>query len=175
MWRAYSDMRKANYIDADKYFHAKGNYDAAQRGAGGKWAASVIRWGAKNNLLKLHVPAGGLKSSLVVCLLFQWCQRVMAGILRSRCWGHRCWSGGKPLGTKRRRSQQIQASRSSRRILKRKAIDQIWSELMKTLNKLFLTECRCFCCNIHHFVAADCLCFTSLNKETTKKIVIWDK
>ncbi|GIY37082.1 serum amyloid A protein [Caerostris extrusa] len=42
MWKAYQDMRDANYKGADKYFHAKGNYDAAQRGPGGKWAAGVI-------------------------------------------------------------------------------------------------------------------------------------
>ncbi|XP_028257837.1 serum amyloid A [Parambassis ranga] len=42
MWRAYSDMREANFINSDKYFHARGNYDAAQRGEGGKWAAEVI-------------------------------------------------------------------------------------------------------------------------------------
>ncbi|XP_073203427.1 serum amyloid A-5 protein-like isoform X3 [Lepidochelys kempii] len=42
MWRAYSDMREANYKNSDKYFHARGNYDAAQRGPGGKWAAEVI-------------------------------------------------------------------------------------------------------------------------------------
>ncbi|XP_069327291.1 serum amyloid A-1 protein isoform X2 [Eulemur rufifrons] len=45
MWRAYSDMREANYINSDKYFHARGNYDAAQRGSGGAWAAKVIRSG----------------------------------------------------------------------------------------------------------------------------------
>ncbi|NXO77331.1 SAA protein, partial [Sitta europaea] len=44
MLRAYLDMRRANYIGADKYFHARGNYDAAQRGSGGAWAAKVIRW-----------------------------------------------------------------------------------------------------------------------------------
>ena len=43
MWRAYKDMREANWKGADKYFHARGNYDAAQRGPGGKWAAGVIR------------------------------------------------------------------------------------------------------------------------------------
>lgn len=43
MWRAYSDMREANWKNADKYFHARGNADAAQRGSGGKWAAEVIR------------------------------------------------------------------------------------------------------------------------------------
>ncbi|KAM4846991.1 serum amyloid A-3 protein-like isoform 1-T2 [Thomomys bottae] len=42
MWRAYSDMKEANWIGADKYFHARGNYDAAQRGPGGAWAAKVI-------------------------------------------------------------------------------------------------------------------------------------
>nr|XP_020763366.1 serum amyloid A protein isoform X2 [Odocoileus virginianus texanus] len=42
MWRAYSDMREANYKGADKYFHARGNYDAARRGPGGAWAAKVI-------------------------------------------------------------------------------------------------------------------------------------
>ncbi|XP_065738052.1 serum amyloid A-2 protein-like isoform X2 [Phocoena phocoena] len=43
MWRAYSDMKEARYINSDKYFHARGNYDAAQRGPGGVWAAEVIR------------------------------------------------------------------------------------------------------------------------------------
>ncbi|NWU93158.1 SAA protein, partial [Upupa epops] len=42
MFRAYQDMREANYKNADKYFHARGNYDAAQRGPGGAWAAKVI-------------------------------------------------------------------------------------------------------------------------------------
>lgn len=42
MWRAYSDMRKANWKNSDKYFHARGNYDAARRGPGGAWAAKVI-------------------------------------------------------------------------------------------------------------------------------------
>ncbi|NWU30442.1 SAA protein, partial [Dyaphorophyia castanea] len=42
MLRAYQDMREANYIGADKYFHARGNYDAARRGPGGAWAAKVI-------------------------------------------------------------------------------------------------------------------------------------
>ncbi|NXG16981.1 SAA protein, partial [Grallaria varia] len=42
MLRAYQDMRKANYIGADKYFHARGNYEAARRGPGGAWAAKVI-------------------------------------------------------------------------------------------------------------------------------------
>ncbi|XP_030621744.1 serum amyloid A [Chanos chanos] len=42
MWRAYSDMREANWKNSDKYFHARGNYDAAKRGPGGRWAAEVI-------------------------------------------------------------------------------------------------------------------------------------
>ena len=37
-------MKEAGYIGADKYFHARGNYDAAQRGPGGAWAAKVIRY-----------------------------------------------------------------------------------------------------------------------------------
>ncbi|XP_070931100.1 serum amyloid A-1 protein isoform X2 [Macaca nemestrina] len=52
MWRAYSDMKEANYINADKYFHARGNYDAAQRGPGGVWAAEVIS-DARENIQKL--------------------------------------------------------------------------------------------------------------------------
>uniref|UniRef100_A0A3Q4BPI2 Serum amyloid A protein n=1 Tax=Mola mola TaxID=94237 RepID=A0A3Q4BPI2_MOLML len=42
MWRAYRDMREANWKNSDKYFHARGNYDAANRGPGGRWAAKVI-------------------------------------------------------------------------------------------------------------------------------------
>ncbi|XP_072574429.1 serum amyloid A-5 protein-like [Paramormyrops kingsleyae] len=35
MWRAYSDMKEANWKDSGKYFHSRGNYDAARRGPGG--------------------------------------------------------------------------------------------------------------------------------------------
>ncbi|KFQ42745.1 Serum amyloid A protein, partial [Nestor notabilis] len=42
MFRAYKDMREANFKGADKYFHARGNYDAAKRGPGGAWAARVL-------------------------------------------------------------------------------------------------------------------------------------
>ncbi|NXT94781.1 SAA protein, partial [Anhinga rufa] len=42
MYKAYRDMREANFKGADKYFHARGNYDAARRGPGGAWAAKVI-------------------------------------------------------------------------------------------------------------------------------------
>uniref|UniRef100_A0A452V4G3 Serum amyloid A protein n=1 Tax=Ursus maritimus TaxID=29073 RepID=A0A452V4G3_URSMA len=49
MFRAYSDMREANYKDSDKYFHARGNYDAAQRGPGGAWAAKVISDARENS------------------------------------------------------------------------------------------------------------------------------
>lgn len=44
MLRAYNDMRDANWQYSDKYFHARGNYDAARRGPGGRWAAKVIRY-----------------------------------------------------------------------------------------------------------------------------------
>ncbi|XP_045413602.1 serum amyloid A-1 protein-like [Lemur catta] len=40
--RAYFDMKEANYKDSGKYFHSRGNYDAAQRGPGGVWAAKLI-------------------------------------------------------------------------------------------------------------------------------------
>jgi len=43
MWRAYRDMKEANWKNSDKYFHARGNYDAAHRGPGGRWAAKIIR------------------------------------------------------------------------------------------------------------------------------------
>ncbi|NP_001075771.1 serum amyloid A-3 protein isoform X1 [Oryctolagus cuniculus] len=52
MWRAYSDMKEANYKNSDKYFHARGNYDAAKRGPGGVWAAEVIS-DARENYQKL--------------------------------------------------------------------------------------------------------------------------
>ncbi|XP_068202977.1 serum amyloid A-5 protein-like [Palaemon carinicauda] len=42
MFDAYSDMRKANWRNSDKYFHARGNYDAARRGPGGAWASRVL-------------------------------------------------------------------------------------------------------------------------------------
>lgn len=43
MGRAYLDMREANWKNSDKYFHTRGNYEAAQRGKGGRLAAEVIR------------------------------------------------------------------------------------------------------------------------------------
>ncbi|PRD20454.1 UNVERIFIED_CONTAM: Serum amyloid A protein [Trichonephila clavipes] len=59
MWDAYTDMREANYIGADKYFHARGNYEAAERGPGGKWAAEVIRlsfkYPAYNASPRIHI------------------------------------------------------------------------------------------------------------------------
>ncbi|CAM4518511.1 unnamed protein product [Leuciscus chuanchicus] len=47
MWQAYQDMIEANTKESDKYFHARGNYDAAERGPGGKWAAEVISDGVE--------------------------------------------------------------------------------------------------------------------------------
>ncbi|XP_051004545.1 amyloid protein A-like [Acomys russatus] len=44
MWRAYTDMREANWKNSDKYFHARGNYDAAKRGPGGVWVAEFLRY-----------------------------------------------------------------------------------------------------------------------------------
>ena len=38
----YIDMRDANTIGGDKYFHCKANCEAAQRGVGGKDAAQCI-------------------------------------------------------------------------------------------------------------------------------------
>lgn len=40
--RNYGDMRKANTIGGDKYFHCKANCQAASRGAGGKFVAERI-------------------------------------------------------------------------------------------------------------------------------------
>ena len=40
--RNYSNMRDANTIGADKYFHCKANCEATQRGNGGKDAAQCI-------------------------------------------------------------------------------------------------------------------------------------
>ncbi|KAB7499207.1 Serum amyloid A-2 protein [Armadillidium nasatum] len=42
MHRAYRDMKQANWKNSDKYFHARGNRDAARHGAGGAWAARTI-------------------------------------------------------------------------------------------------------------------------------------
>ncbi|XP_071160568.1 serum amyloid A protein-like [Mytilus edulis] len=42
MVKAYREMRKSNVIGADKYFHAKGNYNAAKQGPGGVKAAEDI-------------------------------------------------------------------------------------------------------------------------------------
>jgi hypothetical protein len=38
----YSDMRQANWIGADKYFHCKANCEAAQRGPGGEDMSCLV-------------------------------------------------------------------------------------------------------------------------------------
>ncbi|XP_073460214.1 serum amyloid A-5 protein-like [Aquarana catesbeiana] len=43
MYRADRDMRRANYKNAHKYLHAQRNYNAAQQGPGGSWAARILR------------------------------------------------------------------------------------------------------------------------------------
>ncbi|XP_004417556.1 PREDICTED: serum amyloid A protein-like [Odobenus rosmarus divergens] len=68
MMRAYSDMREANYKNSNKYFHARGNYDAAQRGPGGAWAAKVISNARENSqrvtdLLKFGDSGHGVEDS----------------------------------------------------------------------------------------------------------------
>ncbi|XP_035578983.1 serum amyloid A protein-like [Zalophus californianus] len=68
MMRAYSDMREANYKNSDKYFHARGNYDAAKRGPGGAWAAKVISDARENSqrvtdLLKFGDSGHGVEDS----------------------------------------------------------------------------------------------------------------
>ncbi|XP_066221013.1 serum amyloid A-2 protein-like [Saccopteryx leptura] len=70
MWRAYSDMREANFKNSDKYFHARGNFEAAQRGPGGIWAAEVISdfrediYGRALDLLKHGDSGHGLEDSM---------------------------------------------------------------------------------------------------------------
>jgi hypothetical protein len=41
-WRNYDDMRTANTINADKYFHCKANCEATRQGPYGEAAACVI-------------------------------------------------------------------------------------------------------------------------------------
>jgi uncharacterized protein RhaS with RHS repeats len=41
-WKNYSDMKEANTIGADKYFHCKANCEATQRGEVGEQTAEVI-------------------------------------------------------------------------------------------------------------------------------------
>ncbi|CAO2632978.1 Serum amyloid A-4 protein [Lemmus lemmus] len=38
LWRAHRDNLEANYPNSDRYFSARGNFEAQQRGAGGIWA-----------------------------------------------------------------------------------------------------------------------------------------
>ena len=54
----FSDMKKANTRGADKYFYAKGNYEAAKRGTGGRHASAVIRYFTSSNELAFVVFCG---------------------------------------------------------------------------------------------------------------------
>ncbi|XP_017381334.1 serum amyloid A-4 protein-like isoform X2 [Cebus imitator] len=40
--KAYWNLMASNHQNSNRYFYARGNYDAAQRGPGGVWAAKVI-------------------------------------------------------------------------------------------------------------------------------------
>lgn len=40
--RAYREMRQANWVGSDKYFHAKANFNASRRGPGGSRAATHL-------------------------------------------------------------------------------------------------------------------------------------
>ncbi|XP_033060388.1 serum amyloid A-4 protein isoform X3 [Trachypithecus francoisi] len=40
--RAYWNVLTSRHQNSNRYFYAQGNYDAAQRGAGGVWAAKLI-------------------------------------------------------------------------------------------------------------------------------------
>lgn len=42
LWRAHWDMLQAQHQNSDQYFYARGNFEAAQRGPGGIWAAKII-------------------------------------------------------------------------------------------------------------------------------------
>ncbi|KAM7330819.1 hypothetical protein ACRRTK_010008 [Alexandromys fortis] len=53
LWRAYRDNLEANYPNSDRYFSARGNFEAQQRGAGGIWAAKIIRMWANQSLFVL--------------------------------------------------------------------------------------------------------------------------
>ncbi|KAM4847988.1 serum amyloid A-1 protein-like [Urocitellus parryii] len=60
MWRAIRDLNEANFIGSQRYFYARGKYDAARRGPGGAWAAEMIS-DARNNILRFFGP--GLEDS----------------------------------------------------------------------------------------------------------------
>lgn len=41
--RAYWNVLTSSHQNSKRYFYAQGNYDAAERGPGGVWAAKLIR------------------------------------------------------------------------------------------------------------------------------------
>lgn len=61
LWRAYWDMKEANHQNSERYFHARGNYDAAQRGSGGIWVAKVTStaWNYFQGLLSQYYYRDG--------------------------------------------------------------------------------------------------------------------
>lgn len=56
-YKNYGDMKEANTVNADKYFHCKANYEAAQRGWLGKQSAETL-----SNVREVY---GGLKGDTV--------------------------------------------------------------------------------------------------------------
>ncbi|XP_012636091.1 serum amyloid A-2 protein-like [Microcebus murinus] len=70
--KAYFHMIEANYENSGKYFHARGNYDAAQRGPGGVWVAKLIS-GVRESVQKL--TCDGAESSTDLKAANEWGRR----------------------------------------------------------------------------------------------------
>ena len=60
-WKNYKDMREADFIGADKYFHCKANYEASQR----SWVAAKIISDEKETLWSpKEVIENGLRAAI---------------------------------------------------------------------------------------------------------------
>lgn len=73
------DMREANQVGADKYFRARGNYEAARRGEGGRAAAALFRWGLRTFVFTASAPKPKINHNIQAVF---YCLLMMIGQLR---------------------------------------------------------------------------------------------
>jgi len=60
---AYSEMREANWVNSDKYFHSKANFNASRRGPGGE--AGAVRLSNLREIIDQRIKGDSRKQSVM--------------------------------------------------------------------------------------------------------------
>lgn len=84
---AYQDMRDANHIGADKYFHCRGNCEAAQRGPVSEWTAERLSNAREAAQMRVGRPPEALQSAIEDQQANRWGRRSGRGNPDKTCTG----------------------------------------------------------------------------------------